>query len=444
MGFDFDSLTPDKTCFVISPMGEEGSVTRKRSDDLIRFIISPAAEDNGLVAVRSDLVAAPGFITSQIIRHITNDAMVVADLSDHNANVFYELALRHAFRKPVIQIISDTQKIPFDVSPISSVKYSLDLAGAKKARDEISRQIKTALSPDFEIESPVTVAAQLDELTRTTLPENQFIMRTLTSQIDNLHQTISDMSKAICKPEDIKEAIPPLIKDQLENILRKYAEEIELLKSVRYAGVIGIYKRREMGIKAFSRAIDEESSAIWIVGSSLKGLLQKEEYREIAEKIKFKSDKGLVHIRFMLTHPIVADFRANQENRGATEIGMEIINTLEILKHWDRNSCQVKLYLGTPTCFALKTTRQMLINPYPYISVSYDSPCLLLEFSTDPSSDRPCYFFDEFNSRHFGAWDTDLSIEVKDFERTIDHCKKMLKNYAENVNSLLSQGKFIE
>jgi hypothetical protein len=301
--------------------------------------------------------------------------------------------------------------------------------------------MKTALSPDFEIESPVTVAAQLDELTKTTIPENQLILRTLNNQIDNLHQTLSDMSKIICRPEDIKEAIPPLIKDQLEDTLRKYAEEIELLKSVRYAGVTGIFKRREMGIKAFSRAIDEESSAIWIVGSSLKGLLQKEEYRKIAEKLKFKSDRGLVHLRFLLTHPIVADFRASQENRGETEIGMEIINTLENLKDWNKDYCQVKLYLGTPTCFALKTSRQMLVNPYPYISVSYDSPCLLLEFSTDPSSDRPCYFFDEFNSRHFGAWDTDLSIEVKDFQKTINHCRNMLNQYAENVKSFFSQGK---
>ena len=59
----------------------------------------------------------------------------------------------------------------------------------------------------------------------------------------------------------------------------------------------------------------------------------------------------------------------------------------------------VRLYLGTPTCFAIKTTRQMLINPYPYISVSFDSPCLHVEYSITSGVDRPGYFFDEFNSR---------------------------------------------
>jgi len=438
---DIDSIKPDNICFVISPIGEQGSDTLMRSDQVLRHIIAPAAEDHRLTAVRSDSISTPGIITSQIIRHILNDKMVVADLTDHNANVFYELALRHAFRKPLVQLITRDQRIPFDVQGTRVVKYALDLESAAQARREVSKQIRAALSPDVEVESPVTIAAQIDELTRTTLPENQVFMKTLSDQVDNINKTLSDMSKLICKPEDLKATIPPIIQDQLQDVLRRYAEEIDLLKSVRFAGVKGIFKRREMGINAFARAIDEESTAIWIVGSSLKGLLQKDEYKLIAEKLKFKSDKGLVQIRFLLTHPIVADFRASQERRGFTEIGMEIINTLENLKEWNRNSCTVKLYLGTPTCFAIKTTRQMLINPYPYISVSYDSPCFIVEYSPEPGFDRPCYFFDEFKSRHFGAWDTDLSIEVKDFDRTINHCRNMLSEYAKNVENLLSQGK---
>ena len=39
-------------------------------------------------------------ITSQVLQHVTEDALVVADLTGRNPNVFYELALRHAIRKP--------------------------------------------------------------------------------------------------------------------------------------------------------------------------------------------------------------------------------------------------------------------------------------------------------------------------------------------------------
>ncbi len=261
---DIDSLRADDICFVVSPLGEPGSETRIKSDKVFKHIIAPAAEDNGLKAVRSDLISAPGMITSQIIRHILNDKMVVADLTDHNANVFYELTLRHAFRKPIVQLITSDQRIPFDVQGTRVVKYGLDLDSASEARNNVSKQIKTALSSEVEVESPVTIAAQIDELTRTTLPENQLIMKTLSDQIENMNKAISDMSKLVCRPEDLKETIPPLIKDQLHDILRRYAEEIDLLKSVRFAGIKGIFKRREMGIKAFARAIDEASTAIWI------------------------------------------------------------------------------------------------------------------------------------------------------------------------------------
>jgi hypothetical protein len=438
---NIDSLDPEEVCFFISPIGEPNSEVRERSDKVLRHIVSPAAEESGLVAIRSDQMAMPGMITTQIIRHILNDKMVVADLSDHNANVFYELALRHAFRKPVIQLILSNQPIPFDVQGARTVKYQLDLDSASQARETVSRQMGIVLSQETEVESPVTFAARLEELARSATPENQLIMQTIADQIDGLNKTVLDMSKLICRPEDLKEAIPPLVKDQVGDILRRYAEEIELLKAVRHAGVIGVYKRREIAIKAFSRFIDEESREISIIGSSLKGLLQKEEYQDIKDKLRFKIERGLVKVKFLLTHPIVADFRASQENRGPTEIGHEIIDSLETLKGWNVDCSNVRLYLGTPTCFAIKTTRQMLINPYPYVSVSFDSPCLILEYSPEGGSERPGYFFDEFKSRHFGAWDSDLAVRIKDYDETIKYCREMLPDFAKSVESLLSSGK---
>ena len=95
-----------------------------------------------------------------------------------------------------------------------------------------------------------------------------------------------------------------------------------------------------------------------------------------------------MRIKYLLTHPIVADLRASQENRRPTEIGLEILRSLEVLKSWGTDCANVRLYLGTPTCFAIKTTRQMLLNPYPYVSVSFDSPCLTLEYSPDGGADR--------------------------------------------------------
>jgi hypothetical protein len=432
----------DQTCFVISPIGEPNSETRARADEVFRLIISPAASENNLVAVRSDDLSTPGIITMQIIHHMLEDKMVVADLTDHNANVFYELALRHAFRRPVVQLILDGQKLPFDVEAIRTVRYGLDLERGIQARDGISRQIHAALSRPDEVQSQVTFVAQMDVLKRSTAPESQVIMQAMLEQIANLDRKITEMSGLYCRPDMLKDAIPPMMEDELRRILGRYAEEIELLKSVRHAGVVGMFKRRALAIKAFSRAVDEESREIMVIGSSLKGLLQKEEYKDIADKLRFKIQHGLVRVKFLLTHPIVADFRASQENRRPTEIGLEVINSLKILKDWGVSCSDVRLYLGTPTCFAIKTKRQMLVNPYPYMAVSFDAPCLILEYSgIEGGSDRPGYFYDEFDIRHFGAWDTELSVHIRDYDETITHCSRMLTEYAQNVDGLLSRGR---
>lgn len=431
---DLDSVKPEETCFVISPIGLPNSAVRKRSDIVFHNIISPAAQENGLVAIRADQISTPGNITTQVIRHILHDKLVVADLTDRNANVFYEYALRHAFRKPVVQLLIADQEPPFNLLGIRTIDYSLDLEGGTRARQDVSKQIANVLKPGFKVDSPVTTAAQIEELTRGPQDINQVILTTIQEQFEHLNKRVSEIP-------NLKELIPPAVRDHTQDILRSYAEEIDLLKAVKYAGVVGIHKRREMALKNFSRAIDEESKEIMVVGSSLKGLLQRDEYGEIAEKLRFKADRGLVHVKFLLTHPIVADFRAGQENRRPTEIGLEIIQTLNILKEWNNEYRHVRLYLGTPTCFAIKTSNKMLINPYPYVAVSYDSPCLLLEYSPEGGTERPSYFFEEFNKGHFEAWDSSLSVHVKNYDAAIEYFHRSLGDYAKSVESILDLGK---
>lgn len=432
---------PEKTCFVISPIGEPDTDARKRSDTVLKHIIAPAARDNGLEALRADKISAPGIITTHVIRHILDDKMVVADLSNHNPNVFYELALRHAFQKPVVLLILEGQPLPFDVLGLRTIRYSLDVDGVSDARDEVTRQIRTALDPRHEAESPVAVAA----LPRQPANINELIVKTMADKFADVNEKLEEVSQMVRRTDELNEEIRQRYAnevDLLKTVVQRYAGEIDLLKTVRHAGVVGIFKRREMACGLFARALDDETKEVMVIGSSLKGLLQKDEYVEIAAKLRFKTDRGLSHVKFLLTHPIFADFRANQENRSPTEIGHEIIASLQELQRWNRQFCHVRLYLGTPTCFAIKTTRKMLINPYPYISTSYNSPCLILD-ALDAESMLPAYFFDEFNALHFGAWESNLSVRVTDFDRAIKHFSEHLDEYAGRVKSILDSGKDI-
>ena len=99
-------MNKDKICFIIAPIGAEDSEIRKRSDTVFKHIIEPVAQECGYKPIRADHISDPGIITDQIIEHIVKDPLGIVDLTGHNANVFYELAIRHATRKPSVQMIS--------------------------------------------------------------------------------------------------------------------------------------------------------------------------------------------------------------------------------------------------------------------------------------------------------------------------------------------------
>ena len=233
--------------------------------------------------------------------------------------------------------------------------------------------------------------------------------------------------------DEIKQHLGPEISEQVDSIISEYRKEIVILRSLKDAGAIRPYRRREIALREFASSIDAETNEILVVGSSLKGLIQLDKYKEIKEKLRFKIERGGVRVKFLLTHPVVADLRASQEARKFTEIGGEIIDSLLTLKEWNISPENVRLYKGTPTCFAIKTGRKMLLNPYPYGKVAFDSPCLIVE----TSDMHPGYFFDEFDKSHFTAWDTNVAARILNIDDTVRELRANLPKYAEVVSRML-------
>jgi hypothetical protein len=84
-------MANEKACFVMAPIGDPESETRKWSDQVLRHVIKPATITCGYTAIRADEIDKPGMITSQVIQHVVNDPLVVADLTERNPNVFMNL-----------------------------------------------------------------------------------------------------------------------------------------------------------------------------------------------------------------------------------------------------------------------------------------------------------------------------------------------------------------
>jgi len=111
--------------------------------------------------VRADAIDKPGTITRQIIEYLLKSRLVIADLSFHNPNVFYELALRHAMRLPVVQLIRASDRVPFDLNQIRTIRidtsdiYAL-VPKIDTYRSEIASQVRRALDDPDSVDNPIT------------------------------------------------------------------------------------------------------------------------------------------------------------------------------------------------------------------------------------------------------------------------------------------------
>lgn len=145
-------------CFVISPIGDPGSETRKRADKVLTHVFEVAFSDEYEVR-RADKISQPGMITTQILRALQDSELVIADLTEHNPNVFYELAVRHAVEKPVIHVTDPRWKIPFDVAGFRTIVFDFtDLDSVAEAIKQLKKQARDVAHSSSWGETPIKLA----------------------------------------------------------------------------------------------------------------------------------------------------------------------------------------------------------------------------------------------------------------------------------------------
>lgn len=154
-------------CFLIGPIGGEDSDERIHSDWVCDGIVKPVLENEPFdyKVTRADEIAEPGLITDQIIISIDEADLIVADLTSHNPNAFYELGIAHVMRKPVIHMIDKGQTPPFDIKDFRTVFFSrVRHSDVKKAMDDLKAQVAAVRDPKFVVSNPVTKALGHREL----------------------------------------------------------------------------------------------------------------------------------------------------------------------------------------------------------------------------------------------------------------------------------------
>jgi len=149
------------TCFVIGPIGKRGTEIRKHSDLLLNLVIKEALSACGFVyqVKRGDEDPDPGMIGDRIILDLLNSDLVIADLSELNPNVFYELGIRHSIAKPVIHIAKSSTQLPFDTINQRTIFVDLlEWESIVEARRRLIDAVKAVREPGYIMSTPITQA----------------------------------------------------------------------------------------------------------------------------------------------------------------------------------------------------------------------------------------------------------------------------------------------
>jgi hypothetical protein len=115
----------------------------KEYNELYEDVIKPITEKAGYECIRADEFYTSTPILKDIIESIQNSAVIIAEITPDNPNVFYEIGYSHAISKPTI-LLCDTkrEKLPFDLSSFRTLFYENTIAGKKKVESNLVKYLE--------------------------------------------------------------------------------------------------------------------------------------------------------------------------------------------------------------------------------------------------------------------------------------------------------------
>ena len=194
-------------CFVLMPFGlkTDGNKKEINFDTVYNSFIKPAIVEAGLEPIRADEETNGGFIHKPMYERLIFCDFAVADLSFANANVFYELGIRHALKPfTTVSIFEVNTKLPFDTAPLRTIPYNFEDGKVLEVEAKIA-----ALAGFIKINLDVQMA-QHDS------PIGQLITGYKFPDLDYLEQDATSFAQRAVEEKRQKEALQILVKEWKE------------------------------------------------------------------------------------------------------------------------------------------------------------------------------------------------------------------------------------
>ena len=229
------------------PYGNLGDPQKKADWDALHELIREVTESviapdgSRLECIRGDHELNPGEIVSGIVRDLAESPLAIAVLTGHNANVFYELGVRHALANRTILMAERESDVPFDLRNQRMLLFSTqNLAATQQLRRKLSDTLRTI------------IAQSSDE------PDNP-VQRYLASRTEMVAQPQNAIDQVAALRDEMKEmrnALSDLIFSNRQNTARNEQTVTAEVSSVHKKAIQSFDEKRPIDTNDQSNSLD--------------------------------------------------------------------------------------------------------------------------------------------------------------------------------------------
>jgi tetratricopeptide (TPR) repeat protein len=219
-------------CFVLMPFGQKPDAMGHMVDfdRIYQEIIAPAIDQAGLEAIRADEEMTGGIIHKPMFERLILCEYAVADLTTANANVFYELGLRHAIRSwSTVLIFADGGRLPFDVALLRALPYKLATGG-----------VPADPAADAKLLADRLAAAQAEAANQTKPAADSPLYQLVEDYPNVAHEKTDVFREAVRYSEEVKKQLAVARKNGIEAV-RAVEKELGDLKKTEAAVLIDLF-----------------------------------------------------------------------------------------------------------------------------------------------------------------------------------------------------------
>lgn len=239
--------------------------------NIFEIIIKKSLEENNFIVERANDIQNIQNILKDIVESIINADLIIADLTDLNPNVLYELGIAHTVQKPTVLITQNIDEIPFDLKTYRVIPYSNEFNQAEILYNVLKDLSKKLIEGKSEYSNPVIdfidkrtleeIKVHLDRIREVKREEIYKVKKGIIDFVDDGKRSIENIGSTIKKITDYTN-------DYRQELLKLAERKKQHERSKNFEGIKIVFLEASVSMEKFAGKIKKEMSVFQVSWSS--------------------------------------------------------------------------------------------------------------------------------------------------------------------------------